>query len=94
MLVLNFDCSSLEDITRLHYDLCSTSLLYSAQVKDIMYQLYKATKSILRSITPKEIKLLKHLLNIIDPEERFYVLAIAFYPGDEHEAKDPYAQYT
>lgn len=64
------------------------------EVKDIMYQLYKATKSSLRSITPKEIKLLKHLLNIIDPEERFSALATAFSPGDELEAKDPNALYT
>lgn len=73
---------------------CSSILLYIMQVKDIMYQLYKATKSSLRSITPKEIKLLKHLLNIIDPEERFSALATAFSPGDEHESKDPNALYT
>ena len=54
-----------------------------------MYRLYKATKSSLRSIAPKEIKLLKHLLNITDPEERFLALATAFSPDDEHEAKDP-----
>ena len=59
-----------------------------------MYRLYKATKSSLRSIVPKEIKLLKHLLNITDPEERFSALATAFSPGDEHEAKDPNALYT
>lgn len=64
------------------------------QVKDIMYRLYKATKSSLKSIAPKEIKLLKHLLNITDPEERFSALATAFSPGDEHEAKDPNALYT
>ncbi|KAJ4965636.1 hypothetical protein NE237_017485 [Protea cynaroides] len=64
------------------------------EVKDIMYQLYKTTKSSLRSITPKEIKLLKHLLNIIDPEERFSALATAFSPGDEHDAKDTNALYT
>nr|AFK48093.1 unknown [Lotus japonicus] len=64
------------------------------EVKDIMYRLYKATKSSLRSITPKEIKLLKHLLNIIDPEERFSALATAFSPGDGHEAKNPDALYT
>ncbi|XP_065876325.1 uncharacterized protein At4g37920 [Euphorbia lathyris] len=64
------------------------------EVKEIMYRLYKATKSSLRSIAPKEIKLLKHLLNIEDPEERFAALATAFCPGDEHEAKDPYALYT
>jgi len=59
-----------------------------------MYHLYKATKSSLRSITPKEIKLLKYLLNITDPEERFSALATAFSPGDDHEAKDPKALYT
>ncbi|KAI3865023.1 hypothetical protein MKX03_012177, partial [Papaver bracteatum] len=40
---------------------------------------------------PKEIKLLKHLLNITDPEERFSALATAFSPGDEKVAKDPNA---
>ncbi|GAU40329.1 hypothetical protein TSUD_221770 [Trifolium subterraneum] len=64
------------------------------EVKEIMYQLYKTTKSSLRTIAPKEIKLLKHLLNIIDPEERFSALAKAFSPGDEREAKDPNALYT
>lgn len=64
------------------------------EVKDIMYHLYKATKSSLRSMAPKEIKLLKHLLNITDPEERFSALATAFSPGDEREAKDPNALYT
>ncbi|OIV94464.1 hypothetical protein TanjilG_25526 [Lupinus angustifolius] len=64
------------------------------EVKEIMYQLYKTTKSSLRSIIPKEIKLLKHLLNIIDPEERFSALATAFSPGDGNEAKDPDALYT
>ncbi|OVA15229.1 hypothetical protein BVC80_5g12 [Macleaya cordata] len=64
------------------------------EVKDIMYHLYKATKSSLRSIAPKEIKLLKYLLNITDPEERFSALATAFSPGDEHATKDPNALYT
>ncbi|XP_010254628.1 PREDICTED: uncharacterized protein At4g37920, chloroplastic [Nelumbo nucifera] len=64
------------------------------EVKEIMYHIYKTTKSSLKSIAPKEIKLLKHLLNIIDPEERFSALASAFSPGGEHEAKDPTALYT
>nr|GMC66236.1 uncharacterized protein At4g37920, chloroplastic [Ipomoea batatas] len=64
------------------------------EVKDIMYHLYKTTQSSLRSMAPKEIKLLKYLLNIIDPEERFSALATAFSPGDEHGAKDPSAIYT
>ncbi|KAI4314455.1 hypothetical protein L6164_027363 [Bauhinia variegata] len=60
-----------------------------------MYQLsYKATKSIiLRSNAPKEIKLHKHLLNIVETEERFCV-GNSFSPGDGHEAKDPIALYT
>lgn len=64
------------------------------EVKDIMYRLYRATKSSLKSIEPKEIKLLKYLLNITDPEERFSALATAFSPGDDHEARDPKAVYT
>lgn len=64
------------------------------ETKDIMYRLYKATQSSMRSIAPKEIKLLKYLLNITDPEERFSALATAFSPGDEHDAKDPSAIYT
>ncbi|XP_050208321.1 uncharacterized protein At4g37920 [Mercurialis annua] len=64
------------------------------EVKEIMYQIYKATKSSLKSITPKELKLLKYLLNIADPDERFAALATAFCPGDDREAKDPYALYT
>ncbi|XP_058186101.1 uncharacterized protein At4g37920 [Rhododendron vialii] len=66
----------------------------SNEVKDIMYQLYKATKSSLRSIVPKEIKLLKYLLNITDPEERFSAMATAFCPGDERDVKDQDVIYT
>ncbi|KVI08894.1 uncharacterized protein At4g37920 [Cynara cardunculus var. scolymus] len=64
------------------------------EVKAIMYQLYKATKSSLKSIAPKEIKLLKYLLNFTDPEDRFSALATAFSPGKDSEAKDPNAIYT
>ncbi|KAL5988404.1 hypothetical protein ACLOJK_036168 [Asimina triloba] len=64
------------------------------EVKNIMYHLYKTTKSCIKSIVPKEIKLLKYLLNIMDPEERFSALATAFSPGDEREAKDVHFQYT
>ncbi|KAM7520326.1 hypothetical protein LguiB_019288 [Lonicera macranthoides] len=64
------------------------------EVKDIMYRLYKATKSSLRSIAPKELRLLKYLLNIVDPEERFSALATAFSPGDDCDASNPNAIYT
>ncbi|KAH7684130.1 hypothetical protein IHE45_05G225900 [Dioscorea alata] len=64
------------------------------EVKNIMYHIYKATQKSLKSIVPQEIKFLKHLLNIEDPEERFSALASAFSPGSEHEVKDPDAFYT
>lgn len=66
----------------------------SDEVKDIMYHIYKTTKNSLKSIAPPEIKLLKYLLNIIDPEERFSALATAFSPGDQREAKDVNIIYT
>ena len=59
-----------------------------------MYELYKATKCSLKSTSPKEIKLLKYLLNFTDPEERFSALATTFSPGKEIEARDPNAVYT
>lgn len=59
-----------------------------------MYHIYRATNKSLKSIVPPEIKLLKYLLNIIDPEERFSALATAFSPGDGRDAKDVDALYT
>ncbi|WOK95232.1 hypothetical protein Cni_G03939 [Canna indica] len=64
------------------------------EVKDIMYHIYMTTRRSLKSIAPPEIKLLKYLLNITDPEERFSALATVFSPGDDHDAKDPNAFYT
>jgi len=64
------------------------------KVKDIMYHIYTTAKESLKIISPPEMKLLKYLLNIEDPEERFSALATAFSPGDEHEVKDEDALYT
>ncbi|OQU79824.1 hypothetical protein SORBI_3007G027000 [Sorghum bicolor] len=64
------------------------------KVKDIMYHIYTTTKESLKNISPPEMKLLKYLLNIEDPEERFGALATAFSPGDECETKDEDALYT
>ncbi|KAJ4763198.1 Endoribonuclease E-like protein [Rhynchospora pubera] len=60
------------------------------EVKEIMYQIYKATQKSLRSISPPEIRLLKHLLNIADPDERFTALANSFSLVDDAEpSKNP-----
>ncbi|KAI4991405.1 hypothetical protein ZWY2020_039776 [Hordeum vulgare] len=64
------------------------------KVKDIMHHIYTTAKESLKIISPPEMKLLKYLLNIEDPEDRFAALAIAFSPGDEHEVKDEDALYT
>lgn len=64
------------------------------EVKDIMYHIYRTANKSLKTIAPPEIKLLKHLLNIMDPEERFSALATAFSPGDDHAIKDVDALYT
>ena len=59
-----------------------------------MYHIYTTAKESLKIISPPEMKLLKYLLNIEDPEERFAALASAISPGDEHEVKDEDALYT
>ncbi|KAG6530278.1 uncharacterized protein At4g37920-like [Zingiber officinale] len=64
------------------------------EVKDIMHHIYMATKKSIKSIAPHEIKLLKYLLNITDPEERFMALATAFSPGDERDVKATDVIYT
>uniref|UniRef100_A0ACD5WTY8 Uncharacterized protein n=1 Tax=Avena sativa TaxID=4498 RepID=A0ACD5WTY8_AVESA len=64
------------------------------KVKDIMYHIYTTTKESLKIISPPEMRLLKYLLNIEDPEDRFSALATAFSPGDEHDIKDEDALYT
>lgn len=43
---------------------------------------------------PKEIRIVKYLLTIEDPEERLSVLHDAFTPGEELEGKDVDNLYT
>jgi hypothetical protein len=68
-------------------------------VKEIMYQIYKATQKSLRIISPPEIRLVKHLLNIEDPDERLKALGNSFTLEDDtgndtEPPKDPDALYT
>ncbi|XP_065847741.1 uncharacterized protein At4g37920 [Euphorbia lathyris] len=64
------------------------------EVKDILYHLYKTSVGNLQRQVPKDIRILKYLLNIKDPEERLSVLNDAFTPGEELEGKDVDALYT
>lgn len=48
----------------------------------------------LQRLMPKEVRILKYLLTIDDPEERLCGLKDAFTPGEEIEGKDVDTLYT
>ncbi|XP_070028313.1 uncharacterized protein At4g37920-like [Nicotiana sylvestris] len=64
----------------------------SAQVKDVL--LYMTARGNLQRLMPKEIRILKYLLTIEDPEERLCTLKDAFTTGEELEGKDVDCLYT
>ncbi|KAG1330440.1 hypothetical protein COCNU_02G004080 [Cocos nucifera] len=64
------------------------------EVKDVLYHLYKSAVGNLQRLMPKEIRILKYLLTIEDPEEQLAALKDAFMPGDELEGKDVDCLYT
>ncbi|XP_050225287.1 uncharacterized protein At4g37920 [Mercurialis annua] len=64
------------------------------EVKDILYHLYKTAVGNLQRVVPKDIRILKHLLKIEDPEELLCSLKDAFTPGDELEGQDVDCLYT
>ncbi|KAL1833104.1 hypothetical protein ACET3Z_002755 [Daucus carota] len=64
------------------------------EVKDILYHLYMTSRGNLQRLMPKEIRILKYVLTINDPEERLGALRDAFTPGEELEGKDVDCLYT
>ncbi|KMT07854.1 hypothetical protein BVRB_6g145520 [Beta vulgaris subsp. vulgaris] len=64
------------------------------EAKDVLYHLYKTARGNLQRLMPKEIRIVKYLLTIEDPEERLSVLHDAFTPGEELEGKDVDNLYT
>lgn len=64
------------------------------QVKDILYHLYMTARGNLQRLMPKEIRILKYLLTIEDPDEQLCALKDAFTPGTELEGKDVDSLYT
>ncbi|XP_010544289.1 PREDICTED: uncharacterized protein At4g37920, chloroplastic isoform X2 [Tarenaya hassleriana] len=64
------------------------------EVKDIMYHLYIRARENLQKQMPKEVRILKYLLMIEDPEERMSALKDAFTPGEELEGIDVDLLYT
>lgn len=66
----------------------------SFQVKDILYHLYVTARGNLQRLMPKEIRIVKYLLSIEDPDEQLCALNDAFTPGEELEGKDVDCLYT
>lgn len=64
------------------------------QAKDILYHLYKTAVGNLQRLMPKEVRILKYLLTIEDPEERLSALRDAFTPGNELEGENVDCLYT
>lgn len=64
------------------------------EVKDVLYHLYKTSRGNLQRLVPKEIRILKYLLTIKDPEERMSALNDAFTPGEELQGMDVDCLYT
>lgn len=58
------------------------------QAKDILCHLYLKAIGNLQRQVPKEIRIVKYLLTIKDPEERLSALKDAFTPGVELEGED------
>ncbi|XP_027930268.1 uncharacterized protein At4g37920 [Vigna unguiculata] len=64
------------------------------EVKDILYHLYKTAVGNLQKLVPKEVRIVKYLIQIDDPEEQLSALKDAFTPGEELEGKDVDNLYT
>ncbi|KFK22895.1 hypothetical protein AALP_AAs71746U000800 [Arabis alpina] len=64
------------------------------EVKDILYHLYVTARGNLQRLMPKEVRILKYLLSIEDPEEQMSALNDAFTPGEELEGTDIDYLYT
>ncbi|CAH1454080.1 unnamed protein product [Lactuca virosa] len=64
------------------------------EVKDILYHLYMTARGNLQRLMPKEVRIVKYLLTIEDPERLLCALNDAFTPGDELEGQDFDNLYT
>ncbi|TXG52881.1 hypothetical protein EZV62_022050 [Acer yangbiense] len=64
------------------------------EAKDILYHLYMTARGNLQRLMPKEVRILKYLLTIKDPEQQLCTLKDAFTPGEEVEGTDVDNLYT
>ncbi|KAJ8424007.1 hypothetical protein Cgig2_032391 [Carnegiea gigantea] len=64
------------------------------EVKDMLFHLYLRGIGSLQRQLPKEIRIVKYLLTIEDPEEKLSALRDAFTPGEETEGMEVDMLYT
>ncbi|CAI8590437.1 unnamed protein product [Vicia faba] len=64
------------------------------EVQDILFHLYTTTVANLQRQVPKEIRIVKYVIRIEDPEEQLSALNDAFTPGDELEGTHVDSLYT
>lgn len=64
------------------------------EAKDILFHLYKTSVANLQRQIPKEIRIVKYVIQIEDPEEQLSALNDAFTPGVELEGKDIDSLYS
>uniref|UniRef100_A0ACD5WB92 Uncharacterized protein n=1 Tax=Avena sativa TaxID=4498 RepID=A0ACD5WB92_AVESA len=65
-----------------------------SEAKDIMFHLYMTAVANLQRQMPRDIRILKHLIMIEDPEERLSALNDAFTPGPELQGENVDTLYT
>ncbi|OEL29175.1 Uncharacterized protein BAE44_0009806 [Dichanthelium oligosanthes] len=65
-----------------------------SEAKDIMFHLYMTAVANLQRQMPKDIRILKHLIMIEDPEERLSAMNDAFTPGPELQGDNVDTLYT
>ncbi|MCH86937.1 hypothetical protein A2U01_0007800, partial [Trifolium medium] len=64
------------------------------EVKDILFHLYKTSVANLQRNIPKDVRIVKYLIQIEDPEEQLSALQDAFTPGVELQGTDVDSVYT
>ncbi|CAK8531181.1 unnamed protein product [Lathyrus sativus] len=64
------------------------------EAKDVLFHLYQTSVANLQRLIPKEIRIVKYVIQIEDPEEQLSALNDAFTPGEELQGNNIDGLYT
>lgn len=70
------------------YSASKESTLMKEEAKDTMLQLYNVARGNMSRLVPKEVRILRHLLSMSDPQERIAAMKDACTPGLEMEGNE------